>query len=214
MTPQRDTLGIDPRTGMAADPKEGERLVDAWLGAVDFGQIPIVRVAARLAEYAHRDQRRKYTFEPYIMHPMEVATMVAPFASYEMIAAALLHDTIEDTDLPHELIADATSELVLQYVMELSDVSTPEDGNRAARKAKDREHTAGISGHAQTIKLADLISNTQSIVARDPKFAAVYMVEKRELLPVLRRGSRPLFDKAQGLVDDYFKAVATTGGVA
>lgn len=81
---------------------------------------------------------------------------------------------------------------VAALVIEVTDVSRPSDGNRAARKAKDRDHLAKASPDAQTIKLADLISNTQSIVEHDPAFARVYLAEKEALLDVLTRGNAML----------------------
>lgn len=74
----------------------------------------------------------------------------------------------------------------------LTDVSRPEDGNRAARKKLDREHLAKATPEVKTIKLADLIHNTESIVAHDPKFAEVYLEEKRALLSVLKDCTSPI----------------------
>ncbi len=64
----------------------------------------------------------------------------------------------------------------------LSDMET---GNRAERKAASRERLSRAAGWVQTIKCADLISNTSSIVQHDPKFAVTYLEEKRLLLDVL-----------------------------
>ena len=55
-----------------------------------------------------------------------------------------------------------------------------------------------------TIKLADLIDNTGSIVSRDPKFAIIYMTEKKALLEVLVHGDKTLYAQARNLVDDFF----------
>jgi hypothetical protein len=79
----------------------------------------------------------------------------------------------------------------------LTDVSKPEDGPRWYRKKLDREHTAAAPAEAQTIKLADLISNTKSIMAHDPKFAKVYLEEKRLLLDVMTRGDAGLMAEAR-----------------
>jgi hypothetical protein len=78
----------------------------------------------------------------------------------------------------------------------LTDVSKPEDGNRAHRKAMDREHTAAAPAEAQTIKLADLISNSKSIMEHDPAFAKTYLEEKRLLLAVMTKGDRDLHTMA------------------
>ena len=83
----------------------------------------------------------------------------------------------------------------------LTDVSRPEDGNRAARKTLDREHIAKASPQAKTIKIADLIDNSRSIMAHDPQFARVYLAEKRLLLDVLTEGDPTLYAMARRIVD-------------
>jgi hypothetical protein len=79
----------------------------------------------------------------------------------------------------------------------LTDVSRPEDGNREIRKRIDREHTAQAPAIVKTIKLADLIDNSRSIIAHDPDFAHVYLREKRLLLDeALREGDATLWAMA------------------
>lgn len=148
-----------------------------------------------LASHAAVGQLRKYTGEPYHLHPFEVADTVAgtEYCTEEMIVAALLHDVVEDTQVNLDVIARQFGMVVASYVEQLTDVSKPEDGNRAARKAIDLAHTAKASPQAKTIKLADLISNSRSIVERDPKFAKVYLAEKRALLEVLKEGDPTLY---------------------
>lgn len=154
-------------------------------------------------------QVRKYTGEPYHLHCREVAQLVAavPGVSVEAICAAYLHDTIEDTAVTAEAIEDIFGIGVAALVMEVTDVSRPEDGNRATRKAMDREHLADASPEGQTIKLADLISNTRSIVARDPEFARVYLAEKRALLGVLTKGDPGLYAQARQILIDGERAL-------
>ena len=159
----------------------------------------IVERARVFATAAHAavGQLRKYTFEPYIVHPAEVAEIVAEAGGTpEMIAAAWLHDTVEDTGVTSELIRAEFGDEVATLVGWLTDVSRPDHGNRAARKAVDRAHTAAAPAEAQTIKLADLICNTKSIVAHDPKFAVTYLAEKRELLEVMTKGNPSLRERA------------------
>lgn len=78
----------------------------------------------------------------------------------------------------------------------MTDVSRGHPGRRAERKALDRAHLAGAPDEAQTIKCADLIDNTSSIVAHDPAFARVYLEEKRALLEVLTRADPTLLAMA------------------
>lgn len=167
--------------------------------------------ALAFAERAHSsiDQRRKYTNEPYIVHPAEVAVLVKSVPhTREMVAAAYLHDTVEDTGVLIEEIETLFGPIIAALVSELTDVSRPEDGSRAVRKAKDLAHTATASPEAKTIKLADLISNSRSIMERDPAFAVIYLREKAALLEVLMEGDLILWKQAKGLLDCEFEAIA------
>ena len=121
----------------------------------------------------------------------------------EMLAAALLHDTIEDTDTTKADIEQAFGPEVATLVDELTDISKPEDGNRATRKAMDRAKLANVSARAQTIKLADLIHNSKDIARNDEKFAKVYMKEKAALLDVLVKGDARLMEIARNILEQY-----------
>lgn len=147
-------------------------------------------------------QLRKYTFEPYIVHPAEVAKIVTWSKDYteQMIAAAWLHDVIEDTKVTKETLIDEFGTEVANLVAWLTNVSVPSDGNRKKRKQKDLENLAKAPAEAQTIKIADLIANTPSIVKYDVKFAKTYIPEKRALLQVLHKGDTYLWNEAFGLL--------------
>lgn len=154
--------------------------------------------------HASVDQRRKYTGEPYIVHPTAVVALVKSVPhTIEMVLAAWLHDTVEDTSATIEEIRAMFGEDVAQLVEMLTDVSKPSDGNRAIRKEIDRQHTASASSQAKTIKLADLIDNTGSIVTRDPEFAKIYMAEKELLLECLTEGDPALFKLASSMLTEY-----------
>ena len=164
----------------------------------------LVEKARAFATAAHAavGQLRKYTFEPYIVHPAEVAALVStvPGHTPEMVAAAWLHDTVEDTGVTSELIRSEFGDEVATLVGWLTDVSRPDHGNRAARKAVDRAHTAAAPAEAQTIKLADLIANTRSIMQHDEKFAVTYLAEKRMLLEVMTKGDPGLMAQARSQI--------------
>lgn len=165
----------------------------------------LIDYAYRYAKLAHAGQKRKYTGEPYINHPIAVANLVASVTDdCEMICAALLHDVVEDTDRTLVEIKAEFGVGISTLVGYLTDVSKLSDGNRATRKAIDLLHTASASPNAKTIKLADLIDNSQSIMARDKGFAVVYMKEKNALLDVLTEGDRRLYEKASKIVADYY----------
>ena len=156
--------------------------------------------ALAFAKAAHEsiDQRRKYSGEPYIVHPMAVAEIVRSVQhTPAMIAAAYLHDVVEDTPVTIELVRSEFGDEVGDLVDWLTDVSRPGDGNRRARKELDRQHLAKAPAAAQTIKLADLIDNTLTIREHDPSFWKVYRREKLALLEVLSRGDRTLWVRAK-----------------
>lgn len=161
------------------------------------------KVFARAA-HAAVGQVRKYNGEPYVNHCEEVARILvensAGPVSPEQIAAAWLHDTVEDTKVTLELINQEFGLVVGVYVENLTDVSRPGDGNRKVRKQLDLEHTARAQPEAKSVKLADLISNARNIVEFDPDFARVFLHEKVRLLEVLGDGDPGLLALAHETV--------------
>jgi guanosine-3',5'-bis(diphosphate) 3'-pyrophosphohydrolase len=154
---------------------------------------PDAVAAMNFARAAHTGHVRKYTGNPYADHLAEVAGIVAtvaPFGSMRlMVSVAWLHDCVEDVGVTLDQIKAEFGPEVAQGVAGLSDL---EVGNRAERKAASRARLAACDGWIQTIKVADLISNTSSIVMHDPKFAETYLAEKRALLDVLTRADERL----------------------
>lgn len=162
------------------------------------------------AAHAAVGQTRKYGGEPYINHPLEVMDILRRYASWpvsdEQLAAAALHDVVEDTRVTIELIRETFGDVVASLVDDLTDVSRPEDGNRRVRKEIDRQHTANAGPASKSVKLADLISNGRSIVPNDPGFARVYLREKAAILDVCHDADPGLLAEArrtleQGLAD-------------
>lgn len=155
--------------------------------------------AMLFAHHKHSEvnQKRKYSGKPYIVHPYAVAELVrsVPHTS-AMLSAAWLHDTVEDTETTHADIVSLFQEPIPKYVKMLTDVSKPEDGNRKVRKEKDRLHLQKAAPKAKTVKLADLIHNSKSIIQEDPGFARVYLREMRALLEVLKEGDQTLWKRA------------------
>lgn len=165
----------------------------------------IIHKASEIAEKAHRGQTRKYTNQPYIIHPYSVAYIVQKVTKDpEMISAALLHDTVEDTYITLDYLSTVFSTRVVNLVENLTDISIPEDGNRKIRKKIDLRHTSIGHPDAKTIKLADLIDNSRSITNYDPNFAKIYMREKEKLLEVLTEGHPVLYDQARRILIDYY----------
>ena len=155
----------------------------------------LVRMAQLFAQAAHgaTGQVRRYTGEPYIEHPAEVVALLkrAGVTDDAMLAAAWLHDVVEDTRLTQCDIKRALGPAVAYLVNDLTDVTSLAYGNRAKRKAVERDRLSCAEAPAKTIKCADLISNTRSIREHDAKFWPVYRAEALALLDVLRDCSHP-----------------------
>jgi len=162
----------------------------------------LIKRARDYATNAHQriDQRRKYNNQPYHVHLEAVAKLVTSVTDdAEMIAAAWLHDTVEDTPATLGDIETEFGVSVAELVEELTDISKPSDGNRAHRKTADRQHSAQASARAKTVKLADLIDNCRDITKHDQRFARVYLTEMAALLEVLHEGDQQLYQQATRL---------------
>lgn len=125
--------------------------------------------AARFAAEKHARQKRKGAAgEPYVNHLIEVAGLAAGALEEpdtNLIVAALLHDTIEDTGTTREELIEHFGSDVADLVGELTDdKSLP----KPERKRLQVEHAPKKSPRAQTIKLADKISNLRSILYSPP----------------------------------------------
>lgn len=150
----------------------------------------------------HGTQLRKYTNEPYWTHPYAVAGIASRHEKHSLvIECALGHDLFEDTGCEHaelyeKLISIGYTEKdagnICMTIYELTDQFTSECYpmlNRQLRKHRECERMGKVSPLAQSIKYADLIHNTSSIVQHDKNFAKVYLQEKKQLLDHMRNGN-------------------------
>ena len=125
--------------------------------------------AISFAADKHRNQRRKdIEASPYINHPIALANILANEAGIEdekVLVAAILHDTIEDTETTSQELADLFGDDVTAIVLEVTDdKSLP----KAERKRLQVEHAPTISRRAKLVKLADKIANLRDIAANPP----------------------------------------------
>ena len=125
--------------------------------------------AARFAAEKHAQQRRKgENGEPYFNHLLEVADLIAassPSLDVELMMAAFLHDTVEDTGVTLQELEQRFGRDVAELVAEVTDdKSLPKE----TRKQLQVEHTPEKSSRAQTLKLADKISNLRAIISSPP----------------------------------------------
>lgn len=125
--------------------------------------------ALRFAADKHRDQRRKdRNASPYINHPIEVASVLVTTGGVTdavTLAAAILHDTIEDTETSVLELTDRFGREVCALVEELTDDKRlPKE----ERKRLQIVHAAGASHRAKLIKLADKICNVRDVTHQPP----------------------------------------------
>ena len=170
--------------------------------------IGIVLAALEFAAHKHRDQRRKnIEASPYINHPIALATILwneGRVENPEVIAAALLHDTIEDTDTPPEEIRERFGAKIAAIVAEVTDDKSLE---KAARKQAQVDHAPKLSREAKLVKLADKICNLRDMAASPP--ATWPLSRQREYFDWAKtvvdalRGAHPRLEK---LFDEVYKA--------
>lgn len=170
-----------------------------------WADTPFLQNAVAFATKAHEGQVRKYTGEPYIVHPIEVATILHDtlmrhcatpiiWARLKLIvapvlAAAILHDTVEDCGITFTEIDREFGEETSNFLMWVTDTITKEQGNRATRKRLEAQKLAHAPLEAKLIKLCDNQSNTKSIVENDPDFAVAYLREKDYALRIIKHPS-------------------------
>jgi len=134
-----------------------------------MNNLPKLLQAASFAAKKHRYQKRKGDdAEPYINHPLEVANLLANVGKvddYDILIAAVLHDTVEDTETTAEELTELFGATVCGYVLEVTDdKSLPKE----ERKLKQIEHAPHLSDGAKQVKLGDKISNITDVLNNPP----------------------------------------------
>ena len=135
-----------------------------------ISDIALVLRAAEFAAHKHRGQRRKgYSERPYVGHCIEVAALLANVGKIddpEILAAALLHDTVEDTETTHDELVKEFGQVIAGYVAEVTDDKGLDSDTR---KELQVQHAPHLSRGAKLIKLGDKISNVREIGEDPPK---------------------------------------------
>jgi (p)ppGpp synthase/HD superfamily hydrolase len=168
----------------------------------------------QFAAKAHGSQRRKFIDEPYIAHPIRVMELCKEYTTdTTVLAAALLHDVLEDTPVSKEeiqhflstLMDASTTERTVRLVDELTDrfikANYPQ-WNRRVRKSKEAERLAATSADAQTIKYADIIDNSAEFASQENDFAEVFLRECKALLKKMDKGNAELRQRALKVVEE------------
>jgi guanosine-3',5'-bis(diphosphate) 3'-pyrophosphohydrolase len=126
--------------------------------------------ALQFAAHKHRDQRRKdLEASPYINHPIALANVLwreGGVTQPDVIAAALLHDTVEDTDTTEAELRERFGDRVAAMVMEVTDDKALD---KATRKRLQIDHAPKLSRGAKLVKLADKICNLRDMAASPPR---------------------------------------------
>lgn len=165
-------------------------------------------LSARARDYAvqkHGAQKRKYSDEPYVTHLDAVVRLLKEHAIEEenVLAAAYLHDVVEDTPVTMQEVIDEFGDDVARLVYWLTDDET---GNRKSRMKMATWRLAQAPWNAKLIKLADIVDNTRSISEADPNFGPVFLREKRAVLSEMaevegdRITNHPLYRQAAAQV--------------
>jgi len=125
--------------------------------------------ALAFAAHKHRDQRRKdRDSSPYINHPIALAKVLVNEGGVfdtNVLAAALLHDTVEDTATTRKQLQRSFGAKIAGIVAEVTD---DKRHSKAKRKALQIRHAAAISPEAKLVKLADKICNVRDVASRPP----------------------------------------------
>lgn len=173
----------------------------------------VLQLIQDFATQAHGDQQRQFVPESYIAHPIRVMETCKPHtADRSILAAALLHDVLEDTPVTNvqlqdfliSVMVESEAKRTLQLVIELTDIYTKANypqWNRRKRKVKETQRLGKVSPGAQTIKYADIIDNSLTIQNAGTDFARKYLFECRSLLREMRKGDPELWSVANETVD-------------
>jgi guanosine-3',5'-bis(diphosphate) 3'-pyrophosphohydrolase len=151
--------------------------------------LDLVLKAVEFAALKHRDQRRKdEKASPYINHPIALARILREEGDIDdpvVIAAALLHDTIEDTDTTYDELRGQFGAKVANIVAEVSDTKWLD---KAVRKRIQISRASRSSTGAKLVKIADKIANLRDVIGNAPKD---WSLERRQTY----------FDWAKSVVD-------------
>ena len=132
-------------------------------------ELKLLLKALSFAAHKHKDQRRKDAdASPYINHPISLANILCNeghVTDIEVICAALLHDTIEDTQTTQEELDTEFGQAIRSIVMEVTDDKTLP---KPERKRLQIEHAGHNSDQAKLVKLADKITNLRDVAKTPP----------------------------------------------
>jgi len=173
----------------------------------------IIQQVKDFTNAAHGQQTRRYSKDPYIVHPMRVMGTCREFTNdLPVLCAAILHDVLEDTPITHTRLESFLQSIMdteaanrtLKLVVDLTDVFTKKNYprlNRRTRRQKEAERLGTVDPDAQTIKYADILDNTD-VTRQDPDFAWTFLRECSVILEKMNKGNPDLRNRALKRVAD------------
>jgi len=175
--------------------------------------LELILHALEFAAHKHRDQRRKDVHaSPYINHPIALANILVNEADIhdpEVICAALLHDTIEDTETTADELLTEFGAVIRDIVLEVTDDKLLP---KVDRKRLQVEHAAHASPKAKLVKLADKISNLRDIAASPPaSWSLARQQEYFEWAKAVIDGVRGADAKLEAAFDDAYARKPRSG---
>jgi len=166
----------------------------------------LLEKAQRWAARGHLGVCRKFGNIPYIVHPEAVVEIVGQVTDdTEVLAAAWLHDIVEDTPVTVEDIKIAFNDRIARLVWEVSKVTDGCECPRNTRVLMNCIHYGNGSKWAKTIKIADAIHNLPTMIRDNKKFAPRYVAEKKVLLGFIGDGHPLLASILEMIISDFEK---------
>nr|CAI3971082.1 metal-dependent phosphohydrolase [Ochrobactrum phage ORM_20] len=172
---------------------------------------PLVNMAMAFSIGAHAGigQVRRHDNSAYWKHPERVVRLLVSsgITDENVLAAAYLHDTLEDTKVTVQDLQAIFPPEVVKLVLELTDVYQDKRfGNRKLRKEMEAQRLWSISVEAQNVKLADFLDNWSTISTQEPKFAETFAREKRMIISGFKgEVNKKLLESANKEIDTFLQ---------
>ncbi len=165
--------------------------------------------ANEIAQKKHYGERRK-NGDPYIEHPRRVAFLVSQYSNSsdfrELMAAALLHDVLENTETTSEEIEKIFGSVISKWVLELT--TNKEDKKRDGKQNVLQTKMCGMSDQALTIKLCDRLDNVNDAVNAKEEFRIHYIDETMGILDYLLKNRKSFTDVHLVIIEQIIGALA------
>ena len=150
----------------------------------------ITEVAKNFAREKHKGQTRKFQGEPYFNHVEKVARIIEENKKSshinELVAAALLHDTLENTDTNEKELRENFGELITSLVKELTtDKKESQNMGKKEYLAEKLSNSEKVSSWGLVIKLADRLDNVSDLHQSQKEFGKKYLEETKHILKTL-----------------------------